>query len=258
MACLMRPWGHMQFRDTGGAGDAVVFANSLGTDSRIWDGVIAALPGRRCITFDKRGHGLSATPADPWTVQDLADDLRALMDARGVERAVVVGCSIGGIIAQALALAHPGRVRGLVLSNTAPKVGTSEAWQARIDAVRAGGMAAIAGAVLERWFAPGFLQSDDARPWRQMLLGCDVAGYAGTCAALALADLRAEVGAIAAPALLIAGSADQATPPDLVAAAAAAIPGARITVLDGSGHIPAIDAPDAVARLVAEFLETIE
>lgn len=258
MTCLMRPWGHMQFRDTGGAGAALVFANSLGTDSRIWDGVIDALPGRRCITFDKRGHGLSATPSDPWTVQDLADDLRALMDARGVDRAVIVGCSIGGIIAQAFALAHPGRVRGLVLSNTAARVGTAETWQARIDAVRAGGLAPIAGAVLERWFAPAFLASDDVRPWRQMLLSSDPAGYAGTCAALAQADLRAQVGAIAAPVLMIAGSADQATPPALVAETAAAIPGARITVLEGSGHIPAIDAPDAVARLVAEFLETME
>ncbi|HSF64821.1 MAG TPA: 3-oxoadipate enol-lactonase [Paracoccaceae bacterium] len=257
MACLMRPWGHMQFRDTGGAGDALVFANSLGTDSRMWDEVIDALPGRRCITFDKRGHGLSATPGAPWRVEDLADDLRALMDARGVGRAVIVGCSIGGIIAQALAVAHPGLVRGLVLSNTAAKVGTPEAWQARIDAVRAGGLASIAGAVLERWFAPGFLASDAVRPWRQMLLGCDAAGYAGTCAALAQADLRAHVGAIAAPVLMIAGSADQATPPDLVAETAAAIPGARLVVLEGSGHIPAIDAPDAVARAIADFLETI-
>ena len=257
MACLMRPWGHMQFRDTGDAGDVVVFANSLGTDSRIWDGVIDALPGRRCITFDKRGHGLSATPDAGWTVQDLAEDLVALMEARGVGRAVIVGCSIGGIIAQAFALAHPGRVRGLVLSNTAAKVGTAEAWQARIDAVRAGGMAAIAGAVLERWFAPGFLASDAVRPWRQMLLGSDVAGYAGTCAALAQADLRGQVGGIAVPVLMIAGSADQATPPALVAETAAAIPGARIAVLEGSGHIPAIDAPGDVARLIAEFTETL-
>jgi 3-oxoadipate enol-lactonase len=253
MPCLMRPWGHMHYWVDGPeSGHAAVFATSLGTDLRMWQGVSSRLTGRR-ILFDKRGHGLSATPSQPWTVADLASDVVALLDHLGVARAAIIGCSVGGMVAQVMGAQHPGRVTHLVLSNTAARIGSADGWQARVDAVRQGGMAAIADAVLERWFAPEFRTSADSLPWRTMLLQADTGGYTGTCKALAQADLRGMAAAITAPVLMLAGTADQATPPELVAETAAMISGARVELLDGSGHIPAIDAPDKVARLIKDF-----
>lgn len=256
MDSLRRPWGHMHFASDGPPDcPAILWANSLGTDLRMWDDVVARLPGWRHIRFDKRGHGLSATPSEPWEVSDLASDAVALLDHLGLARAIIAGCSVGGMVAQAVAIDHPTRTRALVLSNTAPKIGTAEAWAARIAAVQAGGMAAIVGAVMERWFAPEFRASDAAKPWETMLRRSDPEGYAGTCAALARADFRTQVGQIACPALAIAGGHDLATPPDLVAETAAMIRKASLVTLPESGHIPAIDAPDATATAIAAFLK---
>ncbi len=255
MPILTRPFGHMNYKVDGpGEAPSILWANALGTDLRIWDEVVARLPGWRHLRFDKRGHGLSGTPAGDWDVTDLADDAVALMDHLGVATAVVGGCSVGGMIAQGVAIRHPGRARALILSNTAARIGSPELWQPRIEAVQNGGIAAIADAVLDRWFAPAFRNSPEAAPWATMLLRCDPLGYVGTCGALSRADFRADVGRIAVPTLMIAGTADQATPPALVAETAAMIPGARLVTLDGSGHIPAIDAPDAFAACVEGFL----
>ena len=187
----------------------------------------------------------------------MAGDAIALMDHLGVSRAVVAGCSVGGLSAQAMALEHPGRVRALILSNTAARIGTAEMWATRIDALRAGGIASISEAILERWFAPAFLNSPDSLPWQTMLLRCDLAGYVGTCEALAAADLRARVPSLRLPVLVLAGSMDQATPPALVAETAAMIPGARMEVLEGSGHLPAIDAPEQTADLILNFAKGV-
>jgi len=256
MRVLTRPWGHLHFRDSGPSGaPALLFVNSLGTDLRMWEAVGERLPGVRTIGFDKRGHGLSATPEGEWDIADLADDVLAILDHLGLERVVVAGCSVGGLIAQALTVRRPERVLALLLSNTAARIGTPESWQARIDAIEAGGLAAIAPAVLARWFAPTFLAQPEARLWATMLDRCDSQGYIATCGALARADLTAQVSRITCPTLCLAGSEDQATPPNLVRATADQIPGAHFFVLQGSGHLPAIDAPEATARLIRDLME---
>jgi 3-oxoadipate enol-lactonase len=256
MFCLIRPWGHLNYHISGPEGAPVIlWANSLGTDLRMWDAVMALMPGWRHVRFDKRGHGLSATPDTAWTVTDLADDAAAVLRHLRIDRAVMAGCSVGGMVAQALAIGHPGLVRALVLSNTAAKIGTADAWAARAQAVRTGGIAAIAGAVLERWFAAPFRHSDEARLWGTMLLRCDPAGYIGTCDALACADFRTKIAGIKVPTLMIAGTEDLATPADLVAETCAMIPGARLVTMQGSGHIPAIDAPEATVAAINLFLK---
>lgn len=255
MSVLMRDWGHMHYRERGPAGaPVVVFGNSLGTDLRMWEAVVDRLPDLRCIGFDKRGHGLSAVPEQPWTVEDLAADAVALMDHLGVGRAVMAGCSIGGMIALAAGIAAPERFAGLFVSNSAAKVGTAEGWAARVAAVSEQGLRGMAGPILERWFGNAFRASDAVLPWRRMLELGDVAGYLGTCHALAKADLRQGVGGLRMPVQFLAGSEDQSTPVALVQETSAMILGARVTVLDGSGHIPAIDNPDRVARLLADFV----
>lgn len=241
-----------------GAADAppVICLNSLGTDLRLWDEVGARLAGRwRVIVSDKRGHGLS-TGVTPFSIDDLASDVLALADHLGLKRVAVVGLSIGGLIAQTLALKTPDRVAALVLTNTAARIGTAESWHARIAAVETFGLRAIAEGVLARWFTPAFraARPDELAAWRRMLLATPADGYAAACAALAEADLTAHVGAIKSPALVLAGDADEATPPDLVQATALAIPGANFALIPDCGHIPPAEQPARFADLVAGHL----
>jgi 3-oxoadipate enol-lactonase len=240
--------------DGSGTGPAILFANSLGTDLRLWDQVLPLLPpGLRTIRYDKRGHGLSdAAPGA--TMADLADDAIALAEHAGGGPVVFVGLSIGGLIAQTAAARRPGLFRALVLSNTAARLGTPDSWQARIDAVAAGGMAAIADAVMERWFAPAFRASDSLPPWRTMLLRSDPAGYVDACRALAGADQTQATARLRLPVLAIGGDADGATPPDLVRATADLIPGAAFHLIPGAGHLPCVEAPDRWAAIVSPFV----
>lgn len=238
------------------AAPAVVFANALGCDLRVWDAVLPLLPaGLRLVRCDKRGHGLSDAAAGPYGIADLADDLAAILDALGVAGAVVVGLSVGGMIAQALAQARPDLVGALVLSGTAPKIGTAAVWDERIALVERGGVAALAEGTLERWFTPAF-RADATRlaPWRNMLVRCPVDGYVATCRAIRDADLTEVTRAIGQPTLAMAGDRDGSTPPDLVRACAELIPGARFALIEGAGHIPGVERPEAVAALIAGFL----
>ncbi len=255
MQVLTRPWGAMHYRVDGPTGaPAVVFANSLGTDLRLWDAVLPLLPGLRLIRYDKRGHGLSDRGGD-CSIADLADDLAALIEAETPGGAVVVGLSIGGAIAQALAAQRPDLVRALVLSNTAARLGTPESWQTRISAIEQGGIAAIADAVMERWFAPAFRATPQLAPWRNMVLRSDPQGYIAACRVLAGFDLTASTATLRLPALVIAGGQDGASPPDLVASTAALIPGAAFHILPDAGHLPCVETPAAWAALVAPFLK---
>lgn len=239
---------------------ALVLVNSLGTDARIWDDVIAALEDDyRCLSYDKRGHGLSDAPAGDYALDDHLDDLEGLLDRLGFARIVLVGVSVGGLIGQGLALRAPQRLSALVLCDTAPKVGDAAFWGQRIATVRNEGMAAIADGIMERWFSAGFRaeRPEELAGWRNLFLRTDAGGYASTCATLRDTDLTDAISAISLPALVIAGDADLATPVDLVRGCAEAIPGARFEILEGAGHIPSIEQPAVLARLIGDFLKEL-
>jgi 3-oxoadipate enol-lactonase len=239
------------------AGPAVVFANSLGTDLRVWDAVLPQLlPGLRIIRYDKRGHGLSDAPDGTWRIEDFADDLAGILDALGATRVAMVGLSVGGLIAQALASRRPDLVRVLILSGTAAKIGTADLWNARIRAVEADGIASIADPILERWFSAEFrARNPELALWRNMLNRTPAAAYAATCGAIRDADLTEGTRALSLPTLALVGDQDGSTPPDLVRATAALIPGARCEVIADAGHLPGVEQPEAVATLIADFLK---
>ena len=238
-------------------GPALVFTNALGTDLRVWDAVLPLLPGGlRLVRYDKRGHGLSDDVPGPWRIEDMADDLAGLLDNLGIRGAALVGLSVGGLIAQALAVRRPDLVRALVLSGTAPKIGTAELWNERIRAVETDGIAAIADAILERWFTQGFRAGNPQLTlWRNMLIRTPVAGYAAACGAIRDADLTESTRRLRLPTLALVGDADGSTPPDLVRATAALIPGARFEIIADAGHIPGVERPAEVARLIGDFLK---
>lgn len=237
-------------------GPVVMFANSLGTDLRVWDALLPHLPaGLRIILYDKRGHGLSEETPGPYSIDQLCDDAAGLIRHLDLSRVVFVGLSIGGLIGQSLAARHGDLLAGLVISNSAAKIGEAAMWRDRIATIRKDGLTAIGAATMERWFSPGFRASGAAAPWQRMLERQPLAGYAACCEAIAAADLRQSTAGLRLPVRLIAGSLDGATPPEIVAETARLIPGARLDLIEGAGHIPCVEAPDAYARILSDFLK---
>jgi 3-oxoadipate enol-lactonase len=241
-------------------GPPLVFINSLGTDFRIWNEVADILaPEFRIVTYDKRGHGLSESGPDKNDMADYARDLAALLDSVGVERATIVGLSIGGLIAQELYRQAPERVAALVLCDTAAKIGTDEVWDQRSGQVQRDGIEVLADAVMERWFTASFraARSTELAGMRAMLTRTPRQGYLAACRALKRADLRPYARRIEAPTLCLVGDQDGSTPPALVQETAALIPGSRFEIIEGAGHLPNVEKPSIVARLAAEHARRV-
>lgn len=239
----------------------LLLANSIGTSLHIWDATLPALTQRfRVLRYDMRGHGLtgvSPVGADSgYSMDRLADDAVALLDALGVGRAHVCGLSIGGMMAQRLAVKAPERVDGLILCDTAGLIGPPSIWADRIAAIRANGLGSIAEGVMARWFTERFRaeRPDLIRGYVAMLSRTPVDGYVGCSMAIRDADLRADNARIVAPTLVVVGSEDLATSPALARELADGIPGARFAILPDAAHIPCVERPAELAALILEFL----
>ncbi|MGW5521180.1 3-oxoadipate enol-lactonase [Gordonia sp. NPDC003950] len=238
----------------------VVLSNSLGSDHRMWDAQLPELEKHfRVVRYDTRGHGASPVPAGPYSIDDLADDVVALLDRLGVASAHVVGLSLGGMTAMRLAVRNPDRVNRIGLLCTAAYLPPATGWTDRAATVRAGGSGAVADAVLTRWFSPGFL-ADDANSdrldhFREMIAATPGEGYAGCCEAIAAMDQRADISAITAATLAIAGADDPATPPEMLAALADSVPDAKLLVVDDAAHLANAEQPDIITPALIEHLE---
>lgn len=242
-------------------GPVVVFAHALGTDLTMWDAMLPYLPDTlRLVRLDMRGHGQSPCPDGPYPMGNLVEDAARALDRLGVKACVFVGLSIGGIIAQGLAAERLDLVRGLVLSNTATKIATPAIWRDRIEEVRRGGIEAIADATLERWFSRATLRThpDRVANVRARLLATPLKGYLGAMEAIAETDLYESTARLRLPTLVIAGSEDGSTPADLVRETAGLIPGAQFELIRGTGHLPPVERPEEVARLLTTFLTGID
>lgn len=237
---------------------AVLLLHSIGCDRAMWRPQREALAGWRAIRLDLRGHGGSDDPAGDYSADRLARDALAVLDALQVERAVICGLSLGGLVAQQLALMAPERVRGLVLANTAARIGTAEAWRDRARLVQDEGLAAIADMAMGRLFSERFRADEPSTTaaFRERLLTMSPAGYAGCCAALRDADLRPELASMTAPTLVIAGALDVSTPPDQMRELAAALPDARYVELDAA-HLSNVERPAAFAAALRQHLESL-
>jgi 3-oxoadipate enol-lactonase len=240
---------------------ALVFANSLGSDHRIWDEVIPYLADQfHIIRYDQRGHGLSSVGPAPYSIDALADDLAGLLESLGIGDAFICGLSVGGMIAQSFAAAHPDRVRGLMLCDTAMRIGPPSMWDERIDGIRKHGIRALTESIMERWFTPAFRQDrgTELNGYRNMMERTPVEGYIGTCCAIRDADLRKTAASISLPTLVLCGDQDMATPPGLARELADAIAGAKLSLVEDAAHISCVEQPEAFSRLVLHFLEDIK
>ncbi|MCT8328393.1 3-oxoadipate enol-lactonase [Albidovulum sediminis] len=250
---------HIHWREDGDlAGAPVVFSHALGSDLRMWDKIVPLMPaGLRLIRYDTRGHGLSACPAGPYAMGALIRDAERLLEALDIRDCAFVGLSMGGLIAQGLAVKRLDLVRAMVLSNTAAKIGTPQIWADRIAAVRAEGIEGIADAVMQRWFSRRFRETAELKGWRAMLVRTPADGYAGCSAAIAGADFLTPTSGLTLPTLVLAGSEDGSTPPDLVRETADLVRGSRFHLIRGAGHLPPVEAPEDFAAVLAGFLRGI-
>lgn len=239
-------------------GAPLVLLHALGLDATIWDDLLPLLPeSLRILRIDLRGHGGSDTPAPPYAMGALIRDTERAMDHFGLKDAAVLGLSIGGLVAQGLAVKRLDLVRALILSNTAAKIGRPETWQPRIDAVAAGGMAAITAPTLERWLGRNWATHPAEPRLRALLLQANPQGWIGCAAAISGSDFYQTTATLRLPTLVIAGANDASTPPDLVRETADLIPGHRFALMRGTGHIPPVEKPAEYAALIGQFLTDI-
>lgn len=242
-----------------GSGPVVTLAHSLATDLTLWDALAAALNARfTVLRFDARGHGRTAAPEGPYTWPMLIGDLVGLLDALKIERTHCVGLSMGGMLGQHFARAHPDRIDRLVLVSTTSRVPPEAGplWDERIAVARERGMQAHVAATLERWFTAPYRAAHPEVMAKigAMVAATPVAGYAGWGAAIATLDLTAQLGAIKAPTLVVCGADDPGTPPAANQAIAAAIPGARLEIVPNASHQLVIEQAETFTRLLLEFL----
>lgn len=244
-----------------GRGEPVVLVHAIGCDHHMWDSLAEALTPRfRVVRVDVRGHGESPVPAGEYSLDDLADDVLAVLDALKIEKAHWVGLSMGGMIGQAFALAHPERLGRLVLANTTSGYGPDgpKMWEARAKAVREGGMAAIADLAMQRYFSDEFRERhpDVVARVKERVLTTPAQGYIACCAAIRDLDFTRQLSAIRARTLVIAGGKDAGTPPSMSEIIAKRIPGSQLVVLPEAAHLSAVEAPEVFNARVRDFLAT--
>lgn len=236
----------------------VVLGGSLGSTLAMWDPQVPGLAERfRLVRYDHRGHGGSPVPPGPYTVADLGADVLALLDRLGVERAHLVGLSLGGMVATWLAAHAPERVDRAALLCTSALLGPARLWADRAAAVRAAeDTGAVADAVVARWFTPAYAarEPDRVAAARAMIAATPPDGYAACCGAIERMDLTGDLSAVTAPTLVVAGAEDLAAPVPHAERLVAGIRGARLAVVPDAAHLANLEQPAAVTTLLLDHL----
>lgn len=235
----------------------VVMSNSLGTTHHMWDKQIPELSRHfRVVRYDTRGHGSSPAPPGPYSIDDLTDDVVALLDQLGLARAHFVGLSLGGMTGMRLAIREQHRVDRLVVLCTSAHLEPESAWRQRAATVREHGSRAVASAVVERWYT---------QPWRtvnpglakdaaDMIAGTPAEGYASCCEAIATMNQTAQLPQLQAPTLAIAGADDPATPPSHLKLIADSVKGGRLLTVANAAHLANDEQPSTITAAVLEHL----
>ena len=245
-----------------GDGPVVTFSHSLACNLGMWDEQVRALKGRyRVLRFDTRGHGQSGAPAGAYTLEQLSDDLKALLDGLGITATHFVGLSMGGMIGQVFALKHPAMVQSLVLCDTTSRYPAAAApiWEDRIKAVGAKGMEPMVAPTLERWFTAPFRarRRDLMERVGAMIRSTPAPGYIGCCHAIPRINVTERLRDVRCPALVIVGEEDPGTPVEMARDIHAALPAAELAILSRASHLSNLEQPEEFNRVLGGFLDKL-
>ena len=235
-----------------------LFINSLGTDFRIWDEVVNDLKAfGNILLYDKRGHGLSDLAQTKNGLKDYADEAYYLLEKLSINNCIVIGISVGGMIAPILAYYHPERVKKIIVCGAANKIGNSQTWNERIEQVRSNGLKSMTESLMKRWFSPSFTEKYPERVagYKNMVERCYIEGYIETCEAIRDEDITEISKSLKMPTLCIAGSEDQSVPPEGVRTLSQLIKDAKFETINGSHHMTCIDNKEIFTEMIVDFIK---
>jgi len=248
--------------DKQGSGPVVTLSHSLACDLHMWDEQAAALAAQYTVLrFDTRGHGQTSAPEGAYSLDQMSDDLKGLLDGLGIKETHFVGLSMGGMIGQTFALKHPSMVQSLVLCDTTSRYPAAAApvWEERIKTVGAKGMEPMVAPTLERWFTPPFRarRKDLMETIGTMIPRTPAAGYVGCCHALPKINVTERLRDVRCPALVIVGEDDPGTPVEMARDIHAALPVAELAVLCRASHLSNVEQPGEFNRALGGFLDKV-
>ncbi|HKU46007.1 MAG TPA: alpha/beta fold hydrolase [Burkholderiales bacterium] len=239
----------------------VTFITGIANDLSMWDGQVPALERDfRILRYDLRGHGGSETTPGDYSIDTLVEDLRTLLESRGIEKTSLVGLGLGGAIAQAFAIQHPGRVERLMPCCCRARMVPDFAamWHKLRETVQKNGLETIVEPTVQRWFSEDFklAHPEVLAKIRKMVRGVTQAGYLGVTAAFLRLDVEDRLGNITVPTLYVSGANDHlGGPPELMKGLAAKVSGARHVSVPGAAHIANIQNPEGFNQVLKEFLQ---
>lgn len=241
----------------------ITLSHSLACNLHMWDDQMAALTQTfNVLRFDTRGHGLSSAPPGDYILEQMADDVKGLLDHLGIARTHWVGLSMGGMIGQTFALKYPEVFQSLVLADTTSRrpPNAAQMWGERVAMARANGMAGVLDSTLARWFTDGYRNTrrDVMARIGEQILSTPVDGFAGACAAIAKVDTLDRLKEIRCPVLIIVGDQDHGTPPEMARAIHENLPGSELRVIPSAAHLSNVEQPDVFNQALAAFLARIQ
>lgn len=245
-----------------GNGPWLTLSHSLACNLHMWDEQMALLTKKfKVLRFDTRGHGQSSAPAGDYTLDQLADDAKGMLDALGIRETHWIGLSMGGMIGETFALKYPGVFRSLVLADTTSKrpPNAAEMWGERVAIARAQGMAPLVDSTLGRWFTAPYRT---ARPDVMTRIGGMISttppeGYAGCCIAISKIDLTHRLKEIRCPVQIIVGDQDHGTPPEMAREIHANLPGSELVIIPSAAHLSNVEQAEAFNQAIGGFLNKV-
>jgi len=243
-----------------GSGPVVTLSHSLACNLHMWDEQAKALASRYTVLrFDTRGHGQTSAPAGAYSLEQMGEDFKGLLDGLGITQTHFVGLSMGGMIGQTFALKYPAMVQSLVLCDTSSRYPAAAAsiWEERIKTVTAKGMEPMVAGTLERWFTAPFRarRKDVMERISGLIRSTPPAGYIGCCHALPKINVTDRLKELSCPALVIVGEEDPGTPVAMAREIHAALPGAQLAILRSASHLSNVEQPEEFTRVLLDFLD---
>lgn len=246
-----------------GSGPTMIFVHGIGARRSLWQPLVGRLrTNYRCVSYDLRGHGDSPLPDGMFTLDDLVDDLDALMTKLGIKDAHLVGHSLGGMIGPRYALRHPHKVRSVSLLSTAAFRTDDDATRVRgvVEKMRIEGVEANLDVLASRWFTDEFKarHPEKVAARKQQVTDTDANVFLNVFDIYAQTEMSAWLHKVPAPSLVLTGEFDGGCPPRLNEQIARALSNSQYVVMPKLKHAILIEAPDVVGAMIAEFVASVD